>query len=540
MTRLQKIKQKIEKFEKKPIKFETWLILFTAIIFIRLFEEVFLNIKEVQTNSFIWHDFVHIFLVFVFVNLTAYALFRKTLKITSQAFLNLSLIGTFLLSILPPFLDFLVSRKYDLINFYEFYSLKECHINFFTFLQQDPLIGTTPGQRIGIALSMLVVGLYSFVKTSKTSVSLINSVIFYVIFYFVATLPSWITFLVKGFDSSGFDVAALFFAPTDFLNQYSISINIAMHKKTIFVYVILIAITSLIIFIKNKLFRELLKNIRPVQTLYHLGLFSVGLGIASIFSETVDIFNFFNIIALITMYLIIVGMWFSSVIVNDYFDEKIDEISNPKRPLILHIIKKSDYLKIGIATLITSIILSLLINQTITILLCFYYALTLIYNVPPLRLKKIPLVATFISALASVLIILSGYLMIVAENNLSNFPMSLIYLFLITFTISLPIKDFKDIEGDKKNAVFTIPVLFGEKIARLIIGVCIFISFISSAYFLSEKDLIYPALIFGSLSLFSMNFNKNSKFIVNARKIVPMIFGLVFIYGLILVKIVFL
>ncbi len=540
MTRLQKIKQKIEKIENQPIKFEVWLILFTAIILVRLCEEIFLNIKDVQTNAFIWHDFVHIFLVFAFVNLTAYYLFKKTLKISSRAFLNLSLIGTFLLSIVPPFLDFFFSKKYSMINFYEFYSLKECFINFFTFLHQDPLIGTTPGQRIGILISMIVVGLYTFLKSSKISISVINSIIFYAIFYFVSTLPSWITFLVKGFDSSRTDVATLFFAPKDFLNQAPFSINIVLHKKIIFTYIILLTITSCIIFAKNKLFQELLKNIRPIQAIYHLGLFSIGSGMAIIFGEIINIFSFFNIIALITMFLIIVAMWFSSVIVNDYFDEKIDEISNPERPLFLNIIEKSDYLKIGIFVFAFAIIMSLLINPKITLLLCFYYALTLIYNVPPLRLKKVPLVATFTSALASMLVIFSGYLMITSENNLSNFPINIIYLILITFTISLPLKDFKDIKGDKKNGVLTIPVIFGEKLARLIVGISVFISFVLSVYFLNEGRLIFPALVSGCLSFLVINFNKKLGFLISTRKITPIIFGLVLIYGIILVSIIFL
>lgn len=539
MTRLEKIKHVIEKIENQPIKFDVWLISFVAIIFVRLFEEIILYIKELPTNNFIWHDLVHIFLVFVFVNLMAYVLFKKTLKLNSKAFLNLSLIGTFFLSIVPPLIDFLVSKKHDLINFYEFYSLKECFVNFFTFLQQDPLIGTTPGQRVGIAVAVFVVGLYSFIKSSKVLISLTNVFLFYVIFYIVSTLPSWITFLVEGFDSSRSDVAALFFSPTDFLNQPAMSMNISLHKKVIFSYVILLMAFSLIIFIKNKIFQELLKNIRPVQTIYHLGLFSIGLGLAMIFSETVNIFSFFNIIALIVMVLVIVAVWFSSVFVNDYFDEKIDKISNPKRPLVSHIVNKSDYLKIGVFIFIFSIIMSLLINLKITILLSFYYSITLIYNVPPLRLKKIPLVATFISALASTLIIFSGYLMIVSENNLSDFPLNIIYLLLITYTISLPLKDFKDIEGDKKDNVLTLPVIFGEKTARLIVGVNVFVSFMLSVYFLSEKKLVYPALLFGLISFLLINFSKNNKFFINARKIVPVIFSLVFVYGLVLVWIVF-
>ncbi|MCK4635722.1 MAG: UbiA family prenyltransferase [Candidatus Moranbacteria bacterium] len=540
MIRLKKIKEKIEKIESQPIKFEIWLILFIAIILIRIFEEVILNIRDVQTDNFIFHDLIHILVVFAFVNLLAYFIFKKTLNLNSRAFLNISIFGTFFLSIIPPFLDFLFSLNNKMINFYEFYSLKECLINFFTFLQQDPFIGTTPGQRIVIFLSMIVAGLYTFIKSKKIAISFLNFFLFYILFYFVSTLPSLITFFIKGWDSTASDVAALFFAPTDFLNQPTFSINIVLHKKMIFTYVILLTFTSFIIFIKNKIFREIIKNIRPIQTIYHLGLFSIGLGLAVIFGEASLNLNFLNNLALIVMILNIVVMWFSSVIINDYFDENIDEISNQNRPLVKKIIEKNDYLKIGVVLFLMAIILSALINFSITILLCIYYALTLAYNIPPLRLKKIPLVATFISALASMVIIFTGYLMIIPENNLQNFPLIIIYLLLITFTISLPIKDFKDIVGDKKNGVLTIPVIFGEKMARLIIGINIFISFMLSVYFLNEMSLFLPTLIFGFLSFLVINFNKDSEHLFGNKKIVPVIFSLVFIYGIILAWIVFL
>jgi 4-hydroxybenzoate polyprenyltransferase len=232
-------------------------------------------------------------------------------------------------------------------------------------------------------------------------------------------------------------------------------------------------------------------------------------------------------------------MLFSSVIINDYFDEEIDKITNQKRPLITKVIDKKTYLKIGIVTFFIAILITFFINTSLTIWFSFYYALTLIYNVPPLRLKRFLGLATFLSALASVIIIFIGYLSITPDNSLQNFPSSLIYIFLITFTISLPLKDFKDIEGDRENKVFTLPVIFGEKNGRLILGINFFISYFLSIYFLQEKKLLFPALFFGIMNFLIMNLKVKENYLFNQRKIIPIIFNLVLFYGIILVYTIF-
>ena len=64
--------------------------------------------------------------------------------------------------------------------------------------------------------------------------------------------------------------------------------------------------------------------------------------------------------------------------------------------------------------------------------------------------------------------------------------------------ISLPIKDLKDIEGDQKNGVWTIPVLLGETWARFAIGLGIFVSYALSVVWLNAKILFFPAMILGA------------------------------------------
>jgi 4-hydroxybenzoate polyprenyltransferase len=532
MALFPKMQSALRHFENQPINLTRWVILFSAIILLRIFEEDLLELNNPQTVNFIWHDFLHIFLIFLFINVLGYTILRKTLNLKFQAFLNVSLIGALFLALIPPLLNYFFALKYKMLDFYEFYSSSELLINFFTFLHQDPFIGVLPGQRITILISLLAVGLYSFLKKAKISTILINVFLFYLIFYIVSTLPSIIALLIYGLDLSAVNVSTLFFSPTDLFNQNAISIDLTLHKKMIFSYVIIFTILTPILLWKNKIFKALIQNIRPIQVVYHLALLISGIGIALFFTEAYLLFNFFNILALLIMFLIIIFIWFSSVIINDYFDENIDKISNKNRPLITNIINKKTYLQLAIFLIIISLILSILINPSITILICFYYVLTLIYNTPPLRLKKIPIIATFISALASLVIIFIGYILIVPENNLTNFPSNIIYFTLISLTLSFPLKDLKDIQGDKLNKIYTLPVIFGEKKSRLIIGVNIFISFLLSVFVLRVGEMFIPALIFGLISFSLLNFKKNNAFLISPKNVIPLIFSLVFIYGI--------
>ena len=127
-----------------------------------------------------------------------------------------------------------------------------------------------------------------------------------------------------------------------------------------------------------------------------------------------------------------------------------------------------------------------------------------------------------------------GFILISPQQDLAGFSWRIFFLLLITYTLCLPIKDLKDIKGDKKYGVKTIPVLLGEEKSRLFIGVSFFVSYVLSVFFLNEWNLFWWSLIFGSFSFWTINNKK-----IAPRRLMWWNLGLVFVYGLILVKIVF-
>jgi len=287
----------------------------------------------------------------------------------------------------------------------------------------------------------------------------------------------------------------------------------------------------------NLLF-ELIKNTRPLRVLYHIGLFFIGGGISILYSGNFSQISFFEMFLIIFS---IILSWVSSVFLNDSEDFNIDNISNKDRPIQKGIltIKESFYISIFLASL--SIILALIIDIKIAILLVVYNIISVFYNKKPFRLKRILFFSTFLASLASFVIILIGFISYsnYKWTSVLEFPLNLFFLFLITYTISLPIKDLKDYAGDKEDGIKTVPVVFGIKKGRMIIGILIMISFLLGAFFTNFDKMIFISIIFGLVAFFILNLKMNNKFLFDSIKILNYIFILTFIYGLILVYTVY-
>jgi len=167
-------------------------------------------------------------------------------------------------------------------------------------------------------------------------------------------------------------------------------------------------------------------------------------------------------------------------------------------------------------------------------LLLVYQIIAWFYSAPPFRLKKFPVIATFVSSLASLMVLFLGYILMSSDQTIYTLSWRIILLLIICYTISIPIKDFKDIEGDKKYGIWTIPVIFGEKNARIIVAICHFCSYILSVFFLNELRLFFWAIVFGAIN-YAIVISKK----INPRRVFWWVLGTVSVYLLIMVKIVF-
>jgi len=535
-----KIETLIEKIENYPITFFIWLISFSGIILIRILFESWIDGIINRSASYIFYNIANTFIFFLFAYIIFLGFLNKFLKISIKKVANIMLWG-YLIIMFPPVIDHIIFGDSRYLNFYGIYGLSEMFQRFFLFFGDNPDFGVTYGTRIEIAITVILLFIYAYIKTHRWIKSLLVAFFSYVILFFLATFPSWVTILLKGF-SKGFlevgelDIVQLFMTPTRIFSKEVGDVINALSVKLSLIYSLIVVAILLIGFFLN--YREklliFLKNTRPVQIIYHLGLLGIGAGLGIKFTTVTWNIDLFNIISFLNVAIAIIFSWVASVVINDIIDKKIDSISNKQRPLILEKFSKNEYKIIGIVLFLASILFATLVSSKIAMFLVAYQVLAWIYSVPPFRFKRVPIVATLISAIASLLILFSGFVLISPDQNISQLPSQIIWLLIISLVISLPIKDLKDKEGDKCERVYTIPVIFGEYWGKIVIGSGIFISYILSVLFLREFNLLFWAIVFGGISFWIITLSgKNKK--ITYHNVVWWIMGIVFIYGIMLI-----
>ncbi len=540
---LEIIKSIVEKIEKKQTNFSLWALSFVGIIAIRIFVESWVGGLTNKNADYFFHHTTYTFTFFCLSYLIFLSLLQNFFKISLVKASNILLVG-YLIIIFPPLIDYLLLNDKIYLSFYGIYGLPEMLKRFLTFFGDNPDFGITYGVRIEIALTILFLFIYSLIKTKSNLRSAKLALVSYAILFFLATFPSWVTIIVKGFPFDFLKVgevqiAQLFLTPAKFFSRSTGSYFNALSIKLSAIYSLLIVLMLLKISYQNYRRKLILflENIRPVQVVYHLGLVIVGIGIGMKFSEVAWSFDFFNIIALLNVFVAVILAWIASVAVNDIFDREIDEISNKHRPLVSGEMSKKEYVVIGVSAWFFSVLLSAIINPKVAFLLIAYQALAWVYSAPPLRLKKIFLLSTIISSLASVVIFVAGFVLVTPSQDLTDLPTRILWLLFISLTLSLPIKDLKDIAGDKQKGAKTIPVVFGEYWGKVIIGVGIFLSYLLSVILLNEFRLFYGAILLGGASFWlvvSAGQIKN----INNRNVIVWVMGVLAIYVLFMAKIV--
>jgi 4-hydroxybenzoate polyprenyltransferase len=544
---LHTLQKGIASLEAMPTSYALWLTSFTSLIFARIMVENWLNGFESRSLQFIFYEFTHTFFFFLLSFLILWPLvtfFTKTslLKVSSV------LLFGFLIILTPPIVDVWISNGAHLWSFYKFDGLIGLWHRYLTLFGDRPDIGITYGVRIEVVITTLFIALYTYIKTKKLLRSLLAAIATYSTLFILGTFPSWLTLIITSFDKNIFsindiDIAALFLSPPTLFSQSNFEFLSGLNIKMSLIYAPL-TLTIFTFYLWRyfpKKFFALIHNARFPQIIYHGGLFFVGIGMARALTNTpFPLLDIFTVIGLADLVIAIGCAWLASVIVNDLFDQNIDMLTNPTRPLEKHIFSQEEYKAIGITFFAASLLFAAIVSFKSMLLLLIYQALAWLYSAQPLRLKRFPFIATGVTAIASLLILIVGFTLIVPESNIAKLPTSFLSFFAFVFIVSLPLKDFKDIAGDKADKVYTIPVIFGEQWGKIIIGSGIFLSYMISVIIFHELRLFWWALLGGSLSFWILTISQvNEKKLLSYRKLPGLVLGLITLYGLVLIKILF-
>jgi len=537
---LQKIQKIIEKIENYPLSISQFLLGFSAIIAVRILgENLLLGLADKSLVFFIGSTLAA-YLFFLFSYLLALLFLTVYLKEYLQKTANVLLWG-FWLVVLPPILDKILCGAQKCWSFYAFDSPSGLVKRFFTFFGSDPTLGITYGVRIEVALAVIFVTVYIFLKTRSVRKSAIGAILLYIMLFILGSFPSWLTYFLLApakspFSVQGFDVAGIFLSPARYFSASEGDILNSLNVKMNLIYGFLMVFLLTFSFWKHypEKFWLIAKNVRWIQISMHIGIVLVGAGLGAFCfpnNLTIDAFSF---LALANLVLAAVFAWLASVFWNDREDIAIDRLTNAKRPLASGKMEREEYGRLFLVASIVSIILALTVGVKFFLLILAYQFIVWAYSSFPFRLKRFPILATFLSAWAFVILSFSGFILISDNQDLSGFPVKLVWLLVVALTLSLPIKDLKDIEGDKKDGIWTVPVLLGETWGRFAIGLGIFASYGLSVVLLNAKALFLPAMLLGVLSFWIL---QNKK--ISPRRVHIFVFGLLFVYVFLIAYLVF-
>ena len=169
----------------------------------------------------------------------------------------------------------------------------------------------------------------------------------------------------------------------------------------------------------------------------------------------------------------------SGYIINNFYDAKKDLINRPKKAMIDRLVSQSTKLKVYFAINFFVAALASLISWRAVLFFSAYIFLIWFYSH---KLKKYPLIGNLT---ASVLAVLPFFAVLMHFKNFYHVIFAHATFLFLLILIREFIKDLENIEGDLANNYKTIPVLFGENIAKTMITI-LTCSTIIPVYFLTD------------------------------------------------------
>jgi 4-hydroxybenzoate polyprenyltransferase len=536
----QSIQKFLQKIENYPLTLTGWLAAFSTIMAIRMIGENLLSDFANKSLTLFIGSVLAAWLFFAFSYLLVLIFLVFWLKESVKKVANVLLWG-FLLAIFPPIVDKIWCGQSFCWSFYAFDSLTGLFGRFFSFFGNNASIGITYGVRVEVALAIIFVMMYAYIKQKKAIKAFLAGIFTYIILFILGSFPSWLAYLYflpkkSVFSVESFDIAGLFLTPASYFSVIEADFVNALNVKMNLIYAFLLVFVAILFFwlFYREKFWPVMKNVRWVQIMIHGGLILVGAGLGAFYFPNNWIINIFSFFALSNLILATIFAWLASVFLNDQVDLEIDKVTNKQRPLATGEVTGEDFRQLFWLCFVFSLILAVTVGVKFFLIILAYQAIGWIYSAWPFRLKRFPVVASFLSALALTLLFSSGFMLLADGQNVARFPHQVFWLLIVAFTISLPIKDLKDIEGDRKDEVWTIPVLLGENWARFSTGLGIFLSYALSVVWLNARVLFFPAMVLGALSFWILQTKK-----IPPRRVHIFVFGLLFLYVFLMAYLVF-
>ena len=490
------------------MSFGAWLAAFTGIVVIRFFLETFSSPSAAFPGALDIATAVHYFIWFlgVFISITL------TLRIFLDDIVKISkvVLFSFLVIWIGPVVDLIRSGGTGYIMAYMFESSHGLFSDFLTLGGTSPFGGITFGIKTEIIFILIGVAVYVSLKKRNVFQAVCAALLSYIVIFIWLSFPSLLAMAISwgtlGTATSAqvFNYLLGIFAqshipgniirPTEELS-YSTAISAVFNAGVSYLFYI---VTSILIVVWAWLWRPrvvvaIAKNSRMRRLCHYWLMIAVGIGVSS-FLRGQSLWNIADGMALAVMAITFACAWLFAVGVNDLADTTIDAVTNADRPLVTGDLAVDEMKNTNVIFLIWSLIGAYILGYwTLFLLACFtaaYYA----YSARPLRLKRVPILATLLISFACLAAVMVGFFFANPSKLTSDFPWEILLITVISFTLAANIKDIKDIAGDRADGIMTIPTVFGEKVGVRLVGLLLALSFLVAPAVFRSVTLLSPSI----------------------------------------------
>ncbi len=356
---------------------------------------------------------------------------------------------------LPPLIDALSGGGYRLRYIFSWKDVGEVLVGFF-----NPFVklhGITYGMRLEITLAMVGLGLYAYLSRRRIMDALLTAVATFFVLMFIGSLPG-VLVGITGYREA-FRSASLL--PDDTL-RYALLELLALTLGLV---------AFLFMYRREVAPKVLLLRWQKLPFYLAMGLvgFVLGWKIGSHLWPH-PFANPFDYLAVVGLLLALTSAHHFGVLINDYFDVKIDEVNRKGTPLATGVLSLREVKVIAATLFVLSLSLFLSLNWDAFILGLALIGLAWVYSAPPIRTKRLYILGTLTLGLIALFCQYVGASLWTMEKTLIVYPTDVALATLVGVSLGFMVKDVEDEPGDRMFGVRTNYTLFGMEVGRWISG----------------------------------------------------------------------
>jgi 4-hydroxybenzoate polyprenyltransferase len=380
--------------------------------------------------------------------------------------------GSFILIWLAPIIDIIVTRGQGAnVGYFEPEENISLLAAYLTYC--GDFIGATLGIKIEVAIGLVGIYFYTFVKTRDVLSGLMASWVSYTALFIWGASPFVIKLIMQ---SSG-------------LHYYYSGIHLLRY----FLVINFILATWLVYVADKKRFIEFIKTIPVLKVLHYEAMFLFGICVginASLYTLKNQYFSHPVLVGNgILLMLAIFFAMLSVTATSDLIDAEIEKKS---------MFNAATYRTLAWTFLACALMYASIVGIHGVFIISCVVAMYYLYLAYPLRLKRVPVLSKLVISGSSLALMLLGFWFV--TGNMSGFPKLLYPIVLCVFTLVANFFDLK--EGVEAVGVKTLPIIFGMKMAQWFCAAAFLIAYVSLYFVFHLQGLSVLLVAAGLLQIY--------------------------------------